>query len=128
MLSIILLLLCICYSFHQLAQYGGHFSFIEDDMGDGVPNSYSRKPHPPQPDRPKFNKALHSSTVNPPPTFYGHGAPLRPDPPKPFENPLPLPHHLNLECSPECCPSPYSCDRGCVCASVESISKLVKGK
>jgi hypothetical protein len=31
-------------------------------------------------------------------------------------------YFANYKCSPECCPSPYSCDHGCVCFSNYSVN------
>lgn len=52
-------------------------------------------------------------------TYYGHDIPLSHEDRKPgkIENPLQISHNLGVRCSPDCCPSPYSCDRGCLCTT-----------
>lgn len=43
--------------------------------------------------------------------YQGHGAAIKPTVSSP-DSIFVFSHNV---CSPQCCPSPYSCDRGCVC-------------
>lgn len=93
------------------------FSSLEDDIGKGVPGSYSMVKNGPDPTKPQY-VANKGELL---PTYYGHGIPLIPQPPGPFDGSPITPHHLNAKCSPSCCPSPYSCDKGCLCVDLEGL-------
>jgi len=98
------------------------FSQIHDNIGTGVKGSYANVVNGPDITKQKINP-----TKDPLPTYYGHGIPLASNmrSPGPFlEEPI-TPHHLNPKCSPECCPSPYSCDHGCLCVDQQGL-KIVK--
>ena len=97
----------------------GPFSYMDEDIGQGVPGSMSgvhNKAAAPVAE-PVCNKN------QPERVYYGHGVPLR------YEDRAPGPlvdnngtlhmHHLCVDCKPECCPSPYSCDHGCLCAALD---------
>ena len=45
---------------------------------------------------------------------------------KQFENSINDPLK-NLRCSPECCPSMYTCDKGCVCIN-DNTKKLIEDR
>lgn len=103
-------------------QHGGMskpFSGIEEDMGHGVPGSYSGQPNGPDPTKQQY----HAPKGKLVPTYYGHGIPLKDNDrfPGPFEGPRLTSHHFNPKCAPECCPSPYSCDRGCLCVDTKGL-------
>lgn len=124
-LALILIIIIALATSSPLIQWGGSgsgsgssrpFSNIGEDIGQGVTGSYSGRPNGPT-DR---LRALGENTSQKPPmTYYGHGIPLKAGErsPGPFLNPLKTPHHKSPKCSPKCCPSPYSCDHGCVCYS-----------
>ena len=95
------------------------FSLLGQNISDGVQGSYAGIINGPDP-----TKQQLSPTDLPLPTYYGHSIPLLPVTPGPFDTPPITPHHLNAKCSPECCPSPYSCDHGCLC--VDQIGLRVK--
>lgn len=105
-------------------QHGGQsgskpFSKISEDIGNGVPGSYSGQPNGPDPTKPRYT-APKGQLV---PTYYGFGIPLADNYrfPGPFEGPRLTSHHFNPKCAPECCPSPYSCDRGCLCVDTKGL-------
>ena len=86
------------------------FGLIDDFVGKGVKGSYAKILNGPD-----ETKQQLQPTLSPKPTFYGHSIPLIPQVPGKFwGNPI-TPHHKNPKCAPECCPSPYSCDKGCLC-------------
>ena len=45
---------------------------------------------------------------------------------KQFTNKINDPLH-NVECSPDCCPSMYSCDKGCLCIN-DNIKKTIEDR
>lgn len=88
------------------------FSLLGQDMGQGVQGSYAGVINGPDPTK----QILYPYSLKSPlPTYYGHSLPLKPATPGPFVDSPITPHHLNAKCSPDCCPSPYSCDHGCLC-------------
>lgn len=96
-------------------QGGAPFSLLTDDIGKGVPGSYSGIPAGPD-----LRKQIYVAPLGAlVPTYYGNGIPLVDRPPGIFENRV-TPHH-NPKCAPECCPSPYSCDRGCLCVDLKGL-------
>lgn len=122
-LTLVVILLAMLWLFkgsRSLGQSGGglelNFSDLTDDISKGNPISWSARQNLPGP---------HSGTEfaeTPAFTFWGSGIPLthetRVGKPDPVIRPQDRIHTLssaNLRCSPECCPSPYSCDHGCVC-------------
>ena len=49
-------------------------------------------------------------------TYFGSGIPIATDQTCTYESDGESMFYLkNFRCAPECCPSPYSCDNGCVC-------------
>ena len=85
-----------------------------EDISQGVPVSYSGQINTPgRVPRPQKQNSIY--------TYYGHGIPLITTKPGPIQNPLLLPHNMGLRCAPECCPSPYSCDHGCLCADLRHM-------
>jgi hypothetical protein len=106
----------------QTAQLSGNapFASIRHNVGNGVKGSYANMINGPDPTKQKINptKVLL-------PTYYGHGIPLAPNmlAPGPLWGQSITPHHLNAKCSPECCPSPYSCDHGCLCVDQQGLRK-----
>ena len=126
-LSIALLLALLLKS--PRTQRGGSgrpFSMLEEkEMGgileqEGGP-SWSGRENPKNTERPVFMADKN------PITYYGHGIPLVPVEPGPILDPMKIVHNSGLAVRPECCPSPYSTDRGCVCGAIEDISLAVKG-
>jgi hypothetical protein len=95
------------------------FSGLRDDISKGVPGSYSNVQNGPDPTKQKYT----TKTAELLPTFYGHGIPLVSQPPGPFDGVPLTSHHFNAKCSPECCPSPYSCDKGCLCVDLEGLKQ-----
>lgn len=107
------------------------FSNTEKDQPySGNTISWTGKPNYPDPVRREHPSYLDMSVPTNNVTFWGHGLPLvyetksaYPDPSKykEYDSDLELRDKTlsgkNLICSPDCCPSPYSCDRGCVCYS-----------
>lgn len=97
------------------------FSLIGDSIGSGINVSYADVINAPDPTKQQFNPSKG-------PTYYGHSIPLA------FEDHLPgplwgepnSPHHLNAKCSPKCCPSPYSCDHGCLCVDQKGMRDAAK--
>src|SRR3989338_2420843 len=81
-------------------------SSIDDDISQGNSSSWSRRPNPlgkgPELDNPQI-------------VYQGTPLPLA------YETRLATPPADSMfylarhRCSPDCCPSPYSCDHGCVC-------------
>lgn len=113
----LLMLVVILVGASQQAQNGGApFSGIGQHIGQGISGSYSNIVNGPDP-----TKQMIHPTKNPLPTYYGHGIPLQPVQPGPFDSPPITPHNLNAKCSPECCPSPYSCDHGCLCVDQRGL-------
>jgi hypothetical protein len=100
------------------------FASIYDSIGDGVPGSYAGKPNNTERTNPH---QLHP-TERPLPTYYGHGIPLPHEMLKPGKvwGQHASPHHLNPKCSPKCCPSPYSCDHGCLCVDQRAMRDALK--
>ena len=92
----------------------GGMSTLSEDISQGVPVSYSGQINTPgRVPRPQKQNSIY--------TYYGHGIPLITTKPGPIQNPLLLPHNMGLRCAPECCPSPYSCDHGCLCADLRHM-------
>lgn len=98
------------------AQKGGYlelnFSEITDDISTGNNLSWSNKKNvsgPHHSSRPEYTEQKF--------TFWGHGVPLAHETKlgKHYSQKIPTLSGMNLRCSPECCPSPYNCDGGCVC-------------
>lgn len=100
----------------QLQNVSGPFSGIGSFIGDGVCSSWDNKPNGPDRKKPQLNP-----TDQPLMTYYGHGIPLDPSPPGDFDGMPITPHNLNPKCAPECCPSPYSCDHGCLCIDQDGM-------
>lgn len=124
LLFAIVLLLLGAHFGSSVGQIGGHgptdFSVLDDYVGKGVPGSYANRINDPDP-----TKQMLFPTTDLLPTYYGHGIPLTPHDRKPgplYGKPI-TPHHLNAKCSPECCPSPYSCDHGCLCVDQSGLRK-----
>lgn len=97
----------------------GPFSYLTEDISDGNPASYAKVVNK---GSLRYDRRMeHGDGIA---TFYGHGIPLAHETrlPGPFDKgSLLLPHNLNPKCSPECCPSPYSCDRGCLCYAMTNL-------
>lgn len=96
----------------------GPFQTLTEVEMDGVPGSWSGKVNPKNPARP-----IMMADKNPI-TYYGHGIPLVPVEPGPIINPMHIVHNTGLAVSPDCCPSPYSTDRGCLCGAIEDIKNI----
>jgi hypothetical protein len=109
-------------------QSGGRpFSMLDEKEMDGILEkeggpSWSGRPNPVKKDRPVY------MTDKNPIVYYGHGIPLVPVEPGPILDPMKIVHNSGLAVRPECCPSPYSTDRGCVCGAIEDIAAAVKSK
>ena len=93
------------------------FSDIRNDISQGVPGSYSgyKNTHDSNPrrQRPLYNRN--------PVTIWGNQVPIcKQTAPANFagQDRIHSLSALQLKCSPECCPSPYSCDHGCVCYEI----------
>ncbi len=100
----------------------GPFKTLSENEMDGVPGSWSGKPTASGLDTRPILVADKKQI-----TYYGHGIPLRPVEPGPmYGEPLKLPHNTDLAVRPECCPSPYSTDRGCLCGAIEDIKNLTR--
>jgi hypothetical protein len=107
------------------AQQGGRpFSDINTHMGKGVPGSYADIPNGPDPTKQQY-AAKKDQLL---PTYYGHGIPLHTRAPGPFEGPPLTSHAFNPKCSPDCCPSPYSCDKGCLCVDIRGLGWQARAK
>ena len=100
------------------------FSNYKVNSQKGNPISWEGTPNCPDPRR--LSHPLYLSGTQPTHhvTFWGHGIPLvHETQPAHTEQQLPTEREFrrttlsgsNLVCHPSCCPSPYSCDRGCVC-------------
>jgi hypothetical protein len=59
-------------------------------------------------------------------TDQGHQLPLNAQSNAPLDG-EPMAIFANNVCSPDCCPSTYTCDRGCVCTT-EQQRKLINGR
>lgn len=96
----------------QALQMVPDFQQIGDDIGDGVEGSYSGKKN-----KGKTNAERRQFLSKPYMTYAGHGIPLKDEEKLPVasNNPMLMVHNLGLQCKPECCPSDYSCDNGCMC-------------
>jgi hypothetical protein len=92
------------------------FSLIDTHMGTGVKGTYANIINGPD-----ETKQMIKPTSTPLITYYGHGIPLYPVQPGKFDQAPMSPHHLNPKCSPDCCPSPYSCDKGCLCVDQKGL-------
>jgi hypothetical protein len=107
-------------------QQGGRpFSMIGEKEMEGILEkeggpSWSGRENPVNKDRPVYMVDKN------PITYYGHGIPLIPVEPGPILDPMKIVHNSGLAVRPECCPSPYSTDRGCVCGAIEDINKSFK--
>lgn len=95
---------------------GAYFSEITDDISKGNAVSWSNRKNSPGP------HAGNEFADQPAFTFWGSGIPLIhetrlgiPDPVIRKKHRIETLSSANLRCSPECCPSPYSCDHGCLC-------------
>lgn len=91
------------------------FASIHDNIGKGVNGSYAGVTNGSDPTKQRFIKNADTFT------YYGHGIPLDPVKPGPLWGDPITPHHLNPQCSPGCCPSPYSCDHGCLCVDQQGL-------
>jgi hypothetical protein len=100
-------------------QVGGRpFSDIDAHIGEGVPGSYGNIVNGPDLTKPQYT-AKKDVVL---PTYYGHGIPLYDRAPGPFESQRLSSHYFNPKCAPECCPSPYSCDKGCLCVDMTGLA------
>lgn len=98
------------------------FSGLDNHIGDGVHASY---------DNILNGEPEHTKRITNPltpigtllPTYQGHSLPLTPVGNTTLWGPPITPHHLNVKCAPECCPSPYSCDHGCLCIDQDGLRK-----
>lgn len=93
-----------------------NFSPMTDDISQGNPVSWSGRENLPG------HHSGNEFADQPALTFWGSGIPLTHETrlgiPDPVVRPRDRIHTLssaNVKCSPECCPSPYSCDHGCLC-------------
>lgn len=79
---------------------------IEDDIKQGNPASWSGRPNPP---------GKGEELDNPQIVYQGTPLPLAYET-RLATSPVDSMFYLaRYRCSPDCCPSPYSCDHGCVC-------------
>lgn len=121
-LAVLLLLLFLTPTTYQT---GGMppFSDINKSTMYGVPSSIDQQLNLPT-DRKPWPIRTGSEFGQPNHTYYGHGIPLQHEDIQPGKiwNPLLTYHNLNLKCSPDCCPSPYSCDKGCVCTTLQDLN------
>jgi hypothetical protein len=93
----------------------GPFQTLTEKEMDGVPDSWSGRPNPSNPSRP-----IYVADRNPI-TYYGHNIPPIPVEPGPLLHPMNIAPNSGLAVLPECCPSPYSTDRGCLCGAMEDL-------
>jgi hypothetical protein len=98
------------------------FSLVDDYIGKGIKGSYANIINGPDETKQKLNP-----TEKPRMTFYGHSIPLVPQEPGKFWGIPMTPHHKNPKCAPECCPSPYSCDKGCLCVDIDGLRNTNTG-
>jgi len=82
---------------------GKDYSAIEDDIGDGNPISWSKRPN---------KEGKKTEKINPKFLVQGTPTPLSDRKVNIPNDMFVFSHH---KCSPKCCPSPYSCSHGCVC-------------
>ena len=122
---LILLILCALYSVKVNQRGGAPFSELDKYVGKGVPGSYANIKNGPDPTKQQFKVVKHK---NPLPTYYGHGIPLKTQKPGAFWGEPITPHHTNPICSLKCCPSPYSCDHGCLCVDQKGFRNKIWGK
>ncbi len=83
------------------------FGEINDNISIGNPSSWSNR----------INPSLHKNKYGERDAiiYHGYGIPLPHEdrPTKPVEKSMV--YLENYKCAPECCPSVYTCDNGCVC-------------
>lgn len=84
-----------------------NFSDINMSIAEGNPISWAGIKNQPGDKRPQYNQ-------NPNLVFQGHNFPLARETYQPLKGENTLVTH-KMKCSPDCCPSPYSCDHGCLC-------------
>ncbi len=125
---IIILVLLIIRPVQGQMQQGGSlnapFSLLTSKEMDGIP-SLAGKVNPKNESRPVMGK---DQSKGPAMTYYGHGIPLRPVEPGPLLDPLKIVHNAGIAVKPECCPSPYSYDNGCLCGALEDITMSLTGR
>ena len=97
------------------------FSPVEDDVSHGNPISWSKRPNMLVTPRPQYNTGNLTDVA-----FHAHGIPLDYETyrTKKDSNPNTLIDTLssrNIKCEPGCCPSPYSCDHGCLCYHLNTV-------
>jgi hypothetical protein len=116
-LALVSIFLLLSLHVRRDSQYGGAtmgpFSYLNEDISDGIDGSWSKRENI---GSARWNARIeHGDGI---PTFYGHGIPLLYEqrlPGKFSEEPMLIAHNLNPKIAPECCPSPFSTDRGCLC-------------
>lgn len=96
----------------------GPFQTLTEQEMEGVPGTWSGKPNAKNND----SRPIMVADKNPI-TYYGHGIPIIPVEPGPIINPLKIAHNSGIAVLPECCPSPYSTDRGCLCGALEDLKR-----
>jgi hypothetical protein len=125
---IIILVLLIIRPVQGQMQQGGSlnapFSLLTSKEMDGIP-SLAGKVNPKNESRPVIGK---DQSKGPAMTYYGHGMSLRPVEPGPLLDPLKIVHNAGIAVKPECCPSPYSYDNGCLCGALEDITMSLTGR
>ena len=91
------------------------FSYLGENIKDGNSASWADRVNP------YINKDQFTPYNQPMYVYQGSSAPLLHQM-KPTTIPKDTMFYLaNAKCSPECCPSPYSCDTGCVCMGPKNI-------
>ena len=117
-LLILLLFLFLLLTIPSLKRQSGGASFtfsaINSPQMEGIP-TLAGIPNPANPKRPVMR--LDKDVI----TYYGHGLPLTPVKPGPIVGPLKIAHNSGIATLPECCPSPYSSDNGCLCGAIENL-------
>lgn len=102
----------------QLQNVSGPFSKIGAFVGEGLSGTWDNKINGPDTTKQQLNRSEHPLM-----TYYGHSVPLLDEVRQPgdFDSMPITPHSLNPKCAPECCPSPYSCDHGCLCVDQDGL-------
>ena len=119
-MALIIFILILTIYRHDVQTGGKPFKELSETEMEGVVGSWANKENPKNPARPGIYTGKKI-------TYYGHGIPLYPIEPGVLLDPMKLPHNVNIDTSPSCCPSPYSSDQGCYCGAIEDIQRALSG-
>ena len=85
------------------------FSYLDEDISQGVPVSLSDRPN-------QYGRQDGRFPESPDHVYFGTPNPLFNEFRRMKSPEDSMFYFKDFKCSPECCPSPYSCSGGCVCA------------